>query len=58
MPPGQCTEGEHGSQLAEEMASGCPGTHFDEEGLCPNEGGTLDIGVSADRARKKNLAMS
>lgn len=33
-----------GGKLAEEMASGCPGMYFGEEGLCPNEGGTLDMG--------------
>lgn len=34
-PPGWCTEGERGvtgGKLAEEMASGCPGMHFGEEG--------------------------
>lgn len=46
-----CTEGVCGVTVCE-LADGCPGMHFGEEGMCPNEGGTLDMGVSADRARK------
>lgn len=41
-----------GCKLAEEMASGCPGKQFGEEGMCPNEGGTLDVGVSARKSHE------